>query len=674
MSLLHPWALALSALAIVPLALHLVRRETRRRVPFPALRYLRSAERRHARSLKVRDRWLVAARVALLLCLAAAASRPLVGRGGPASHPPTDLALVIDNTASMQRVTGDLTLLDAALETARRTLGHATPDDRFWVATPVDGVLAAGVGPADARAALDAIRGSDAAGSLADAARDAASAMPADPDRAREVQLFTDAQRASLGRSAELDPATAVALFLVPAGAGTNAAVLDMAVHPAPPVPVGAPLTVTVRVGRWQGPETAGDAAAGRQAEGDGGGMPVRLLVNGELAAATRTVPGEDAVLAVPSPGPGAHVLRAEIDADGLRADDGRQVGIRVGEPVSVVVPAGPEAAFVARALETLVAAGRARALPPRGAAEVRFRIGEGRQGDVPPGARPPTLVLIPPAHPLGLPAFGQALASAGVPWRLEADPRRGELRLAGDVPGLDGVRVRSRYRLRRFPAPPTPFDSVLLRTDDDEPWAVRGRTPAGAPFVLLGSALVPEATDLPVGVAMVPFVETLIAAWSRAGAAPQEREAGIPTALPDRADSLAAPGGPARRVEGGSPWRPRTAGAWRLSIGPGDDEGAGRAWVGVNVPRAESDPAPAGPGEIAAALGVAGPRIVDRAGAWDAAAFATRRGREARPALLLLALALLAAEALLASPGARARGPVGAPRVPASPEPGARP
>ena len=135
MSVLHPWVLALVALAAVPLLLHLVRRETRRRVPFPALRYLQSAERLNARSMRIRDWLLALVRVAVVVLLAAAASRPLIGRGEAASHPPTDLILVLDNTASMNRLTGDSSLLDAARAAASLTLERMGPEDRIWLAS-----------------------------------------------------------------------------------------------------------------------------------------------------------------------------------------------------------------------------------------------------------------------------------------------------------------------------------------------------------------------------------------------------------------------------------------------------------------------------------------------------------------------------------------------------------
>lgn len=654
MTFLHPWALALSALAIVPLALHLVRRDARRRVPFPALRYMHAAERRHARALRLRDRWLVAARIGVLLCLAAAAARPLVGRGGPASHPPTDVTLVVDNTASMRRVAGDRTLLDAALEAARRSVGHATVDDRFWVATPVDGVIAAGVGAAEAATALGAVRGSDAAGSLPAAARAAVSAMPAREGRAREVQLFSDGQASSWEGDAELAPGAAAVLFLVEPDAVANRAVLDLAVHPPSPVPTGTDLVVTVRVGRWPASARDDESAGPGPADPDPP-VPVRVLLDGELAAAGRAAPGEEAALAIPAAPPGSHLLRAEIDADGLRADDGRQVGIRVGEPVRVHGPPGAEGGFVMRALETLAGGDRVRLASPGEPADVRVRAGPDAVA-VDGGARPPALVVVPPSDPLDLPAFLRSLSADGIPWSAEPEPGRGELRLVGEVEGLAGVRVRRRYRLRPRPVPPTPFDSVLVRAEDGEPWAIRGRAAGGRPFVLLGSALVPDATDLPVSVAMVPFVDALVGAWARPGSAPAEREAGAETTLPDRADSLTAPGAPARRVEGGAPWRPREAGAWRVALGAAPDGARSSEWVGVNVPGAESDPAPASDATLAAALGVDEVSPARDAAAWDAAAFARRRGREARIPLLALALLLLAAEAVLAAPGGRAR------------------
>ena len=63
MTFLYPLALAVGALVAIPITIHLLRRHTDRRVPFPALRYLQRAERKHARSLRVRDLLLLLVRV-----------------------------------------------------------------------------------------------------------------------------------------------------------------------------------------------------------------------------------------------------------------------------------------------------------------------------------------------------------------------------------------------------------------------------------------------------------------------------------------------------------------------------------------------------------------------------------------------------------------------------------
>ena len=131
MSFLAPWALGLTALAALPVMLHLFRRETRRRLAFPAIRYLRRARDRSARALKLRDRFLLITRVALVVILAAAAAAPLVGRGDVADHIPTDVLLLIDNTGSMNRVSGEATLLDRQRSRASELLRAARSGDRF---------------------------------------------------------------------------------------------------------------------------------------------------------------------------------------------------------------------------------------------------------------------------------------------------------------------------------------------------------------------------------------------------------------------------------------------------------------------------------------------------------------------------------------------------------------
>ena len=88
MSFLYLSALALGLSVVVPLILHLRRRQTDRRVSFPALRYLSRAEDARSRSLAASDLLLLAVRIGLLIALApccAVASSPK--NGGATNRP-----------------------------------------------------------------------------------------------------------------------------------------------------------------------------------------------------------------------------------------------------------------------------------------------------------------------------------------------------------------------------------------------------------------------------------------------------------------------------------------------------------------------------------------------------------------------------------------------------------
>ena len=659
MSVLHPWALALIALAAVPLLLHLVRRETRRRVPFPALRYLQSAERRNARSMRIRDWLLALVRVAVVLLLAVAASRPLVGRGEAGSHLPTDLILVLDNTASMRRLTGDSSLFDAARAAASLTLERLGPEDRIWLASPVDGIAVTGGTTEDAARALESIRGSDANGSIPETIELTISAVPSMEGRVREVQVLTDLQAGSFSGSVRLDDGVSVPVLQLVPDATKNGAVTTLDIGPSAPIPPGSAATVTARLTMWPGAEGT-DTHADDPAPGE---VDARLLLDGRTAGIQSAAWGSDVVFSIPAPTPGSHVVRVEIDPSGLRADDGRQTGIRVADAARVAFHGNPDqgGSFLERALETLESDGRI-TLSTQGPVDVVIGVGPGSWNRVAarePG-REPSIVLVPPLDALALPAFNQELSSLGVAWRAELDPRSGDLRIEGrGIPGLDDQVVSQRYELQAIPAPRSAADSVLLRTSDGEPWAVRGETSGRTTFVLLASPLHPEATGLPVGVAMVEFVDAVVNRWSLPGDPPGSRQAGEQFSLPPRADSLAGPAGRAERVEGGAPWRPRLTGSWRLTLGT--DRGTESRFIGVNVPVSESDPAPIGDSDLSRIFNSDAVRIIQSQEDWIDTIFERRRGRDLRPTLIAIVLLALVLEALLAAPRRS--------RSPASPE-----
>lgn len=637
MSFLQPWALLLAGLAAAPVLLHLLRREVVQRVSFPALRYLRSAERRTARSVRLRDLLLLAARVGLLVLLAIAAARPLVGRGDAGDHAPTDVVLLVDNSASMGRVLEGRTLLDLQLDAIRRTLDAATPADRFWVVPAAGAPIAAAVDAQTARSVLDSVPGTDAAADLVARAAEATAAVPVEDGRTRELQIYTDGQADGLrGGPLDLSDWGRVVVSVLEEPDTSNGYVADLRLEPDGVVVPGDPPAVAVAL--------AADAEAD-----DADTIEVRLVVDGRTVAVARSPAGREVVIPLPDLAAGPHELRAETPAAGLRADDVRYLGLLAADPPAVRL-AGAGDGFLDAALATLAEDGRIRPTDADG-----LVVLEGAASAVPAGRGP--LLLVPPGELTRLPAFQQRLDALGVPWRLEGRGGSGDLRLAqaDDVPGLTDVRVSTAHALHRLSTPATDADSVLLRTSDGAPWLVRGRA-NGRVYLLLASPLRPEATTLPVSAAMVPFVERLVLHWSRPSSAPlRSLDAGATITLPPRIEALRSPDGVERTAEGGAPWTPRRAGAWTLVL---PAELGGPRYVGVNVPDVESDLRPAAADEVRRAFGGADIVVVEALDRWTDAVFGARRGGEATPWIVGLILGLAVVELLLAAPGRRGRRP----------------
>ncbi len=109
MQFLAPLWLALAGAAAVPLLLHLLRRRSGVRVPFPAARYLARAEQERSAHVQLRNWLLLALRVLALVLVALAAARPLVGAAaGVGGRAPAALAVVLDNSLSTAAVAGAL--------------------------------------------------------------------------------------------------------------------------------------------------------------------------------------------------------------------------------------------------------------------------------------------------------------------------------------------------------------------------------------------------------------------------------------------------------------------------------------------------------------------------------------------------------------------------------------
>jgi hypothetical protein len=629
MSFLTPWALGLAILAALPVALHLFRRDSRRRLAFPAIRYLRRARDRSARALKLRDRLLLIARVALVMVLAAAAAAPLVGRGDVADHIPTDVVLLVDNTGSMNRISGEATLLDRQRSRALELLRAARSGDRFWVLPVVGSVLASGVPATDAAEAIARVEATDATVDLGAMLREALRTLPPASGRPREVVLLSDLQASSLtGPPFELPGDTRLVASLIDVSSA-NTAVVE--VRPVPPGPGGEGAVFVVLASSDPTTDT----------------LEVRLSVSGQTVSIVRAESGGAAVFRLQDPGAGERAISVEIPASGLRSDDRRHFILRTLDP-PVIEHIGPPDSYVARALETLDRAGQVSLVNPGrdAGADAWFVEGVSPAGlPVTPGA---AWILTPPRDDELLARFNAELSRRGVPWKVDVVDVPGSTLLApsDDLPGIEAIRVRGRHRLR---STGVEADTVLVEAVDESPWIVAGQV-AGQRYVLIGSPLAPESTELPVTAVMLPLMEAVLFRWAGLGGSlPAPVSAGSMWTVPAGADSVAAPGGSRVRVDGGSPYIPLRAGIHTVYMGDGST-----SLLAATVPAAESDLRPASASDLGRALGSTDVVEARSEAEWNASMYGSRRGWLVSPYLLAVALALVLLEAALATHGRR--------------------
>ncbi|CAN5749234.1 hypothetical protein BH23GEM9_BH23GEM9_11630 [soil metagenome] len=631
MGLLNPLLLALGAAAAVPLLLHLLQRHHGPRVIFPALRYLRRAERESARRIRVRQILLMMLRIAAVLLIAVAAARPFMRAGGT-GHSPTAAVIILDNSLGSTVVEGERRVLDELKARALDVLEEAGPDDRFWLlraGAPDEPALAG-----DAESTAMRVRETEptpAAADLPAALARARAVLAAGADgRATEVHLLSDLQASS---------------FPAPAAASDGA----------PPVIVWHPGTTPppnravahVELGGGLPPIANERTTVAATIAGDGDDpVTVRLTVDGRLVAAATARPGETAMLSLPPRPEGIVTGRVEIDADALHADDARYFAARILPPPSVAVT-GP-LPFVDDALEVLTAAGRVRRA---GAGAADVLILPGAQGLDAAGSRG-AVVVLPPTQAVELPAVNRRLAAAGIPWRF-AVPVAGEARLAatdGDalLRSLEGARLREVYPL--VAEGTTSGDSILLRLTDGTPWAARGERRTGGTYVLIGSPLSPEASTLPTSAAMLPLLDRITGDWAMTSAPPSDARPGQQVTVPEGATAVARPDGARDDVT--------SAATYALGMDPGvyrfvrgDSTVAAFA---VN-PAAMPDLTRLDRRGLEARLPGWSLHVTTDAAAFRRAAFRERLGREVWRPLLVTLLAVLLLETVVAASG-RAR------------------
>jgi hypothetical protein len=587
-SFLAPLYLLLAAAVAVPLLLHLRRRRIENRVDFPAVRYLERAEKDNVRQLKIRNLLLMFLRIAAVLAIAVAAARP-IGAFFGAGHVPTAMAIVVDNSMSTGVIVNGEPLLASLRARALDAASAASGSDRVWLVT-VDGTVTGG--------SLDAVRQAVGRvdvhlgrGDLANAITRATGLVVGSGMQARQVVVVTDGQAST---------------WTAPVSTGDVEVALLAAAGPAPRN--RAVIAAEARPPRW----TPRGAIVARARLDDSATYRIAL---GEQTLARGTArDGEDLTVRGAPAQRGWHAGVVELEPDELRADDTRWFAVWLGAAPRV----RPEAAsgpFLRTAVDALVQ-------------DARVAIGDDATlapADV--GARLPALLLA-PSEPSRLGAANRALERLGVRWRFGA-PRRDETVARGDR--FDGTRVTLRYPLEAQAG----GRGDTLATAGGAPWVV-----AGEGYVVIGSPLDPSATDLPLRATFVPWLGDVVA--QRLAGSGSAVMAAAPLAtlrLPAGVDGLEGSDGQVQPAVGdvSAPARP---GVYFMRRGA-ERVGA----LVVNVEPEESELARLPLAALRERVRAPGAVVTQDPDEWSRALFDVGARRPLQVPLILLALALLAAE-----------------------------
>lgn len=226
----------------IPIALHFFFRSRYRIVPWAAMEFLLTSIQQTSRRLKFQELLLLLLRVALLLLLVFALSRPTFSLGGAFGRGEAiDAVLVFDNSASMGAREGGKTRLDWARGAALELLEGLPSSSTVQIITCSDRAAYRGPRvPADlglAREEIEKLKPSDLATDFTPGFDETLAALNRGTSANREVYFFSDMQRigwkqqaqAARSRIEEIRRRPAH-LTLVRCGTQTprNAAVLDI--------------------------------------------------------------------------------------------------------------------------------------------------------------------------------------------------------------------------------------------------------------------------------------------------------------------------------------------------------------------------------------------------------------------------------------------------------------
>jgi len=202
---LNTTVLLAAGAALIPLIIHLFSRRRVKVVEFSSLRHLKQMQRRQLRRLKIRQWLLLLLRMLIILAAVLAFARPTLKEGTVGSHAAVAAVILLDNSASVNRVVADGNLYELAVRRTENLLKSFKQSDRVAL-LPLD--LASGQDAgrfASAAAAEEQLHRINCGSGRADWRTQLARAgelLGAEASLNRELYVVADRQRSSLPEDA----------------------------------------------------------------------------------------------------------------------------------------------------------------------------------------------------------------------------------------------------------------------------------------------------------------------------------------------------------------------------------------------------------------------------------------------------------------------------------------
>ncbi len=329
-----------AALVAVPVVLHLIMR--RKPVPhdFPALRFLRERAVANRRRLRLNHLLLLLLRVAALVLLALALSRPVLRGAGwlATGEGPVAAAFVFDTAPRMALREGNRSRLEQAAAMARVLFGKLPTGSKVAVVDTGGGAVAFAPTVAAAGSRIDRLAVGTPVVSLEAAIAEGLRVLGESGLGRRELYVFTDCSRGGWGGAAALDiakthPDTS-ALFIDVGSVNPQDFAIDAVDLTTDQIAAGTSLTLTAAVSRT-GP-AASRAVAVEMLGPDG-----RYTRRAVKPLAWKPGAAQEVAFEIAGLEPGLRQGRVVVDGtDELDADDARFFTVEVGPPPRVLVAA----------------------------------------------------------------------------------------------------------------------------------------------------------------------------------------------------------------------------------------------------------------------------------------------------------------------------------------------